>query len=110
MIKLMILVKRKAELSSEAFKEHLSITHAGLVRDCPATGKYVRKYVQSFCVAGEPDDRSFDGAVELWFDSLEDMDRFFADPNYLATVRPDEPRFAALEKCFFLTTEEAQVI
>lgn len=110
MIKLMILVKRNTELTHEAFREHLSVDHARLVRDCPASAKFVRKYVQSFRVAGEADDGSFDGAAELWFDSLQDMDRFFTDPDYLATVRPDEPRFADLEKCIFLTTEESQVI
>lgn len=110
MIKLMILVKRNSELTHEAFREHLSVNHARLVRDCPASAKYVRKYVQSFHVAGETDSGSFDGAAELWFDSLQDMGLFFADPDYLATVRPDEPRFADLEKCIFLTTEEVQVI
>ncbi len=110
MIKLMILVKRNSELTHEAFKEHLSINHARLVRDCPASAKYVRKYVQSVGIAGETDGGSFDGAAELWFDSPEDMNQFFADADYLATVRPDEPRFADLEKCIFLTTEEIQVI
>jgi len=109
-IQLMILVKRNSELTHEAFKEHLSMNHARLVRDCPASARYVRKYVQSFRIADEVDGGLFDGAAELWFDSPQDMDRFFADPDYLATVRPDEPRFADLEKCVFLTTEEAQVI
>ncbi len=46
MIKLMILVKRKAELSSEAFKEHLSITHAGLVRDFRYTNLMIQLLIR----------------------------------------------------------------
>jgi uncharacterized protein (TIGR02118 family) len=110
MIKLMIMVRRNPALNPSQFRDHLSQVHSRLVRDCPASRELVRKYVQSYAVQGLNDETAFDGAAELWFDNASDMDRFFSDPAYLATVRPDEPRFADLENCIFLVTEEAQII
>lgn len=110
MIKLMIMVRRNPTLAPNEFRDHLSRVHSRLVRDCLASSKYVRKYVQSYALQGMNDEMAFDGAAELWFESAADMDRFFSDPAYLETVRPDEPRFADLENCIFLVTEEAQII
>lgn len=108
MIKLMIAVTRRAGMTPEAFREHLGSVHAALVRDCPATRRYVRRYVQSYTLAGTP--ARYDGAAELWFDSVDDMNRFFADPDYLANVRPDEARFADLEASAFFVTEERRIV
>ncbi len=112
MIKLMIAVKRAPGLSPAEFREHMKSVHAVLVRACPATEKYVRKYVQSYTLATEGSDQEppFDGAAELWFDSKDDMTSFFADPNYLADVRPDESRFADMERTVFFVTEELQIV
>ena len=112
MIKLMIAVKRAPGLSPDAFREHMKTVHAVLVRTCPATKKYVRKYVQSYTLASDEYDQEqpFDGAAELWFDSKDDMTSFFADPNYLADVRPDESRFADMGKTVFFVTEELQIV
>lgn len=110
MIKLLILVRRNPALSHEQFRHHLSQVHAPLVRACPATKSYVRKYVQSYRLGDATGPADPDGAAELWFDSRDDMDRFFSDPHYLEVVRPDEPRFADLENSIFMVTEEAQIV
>lgn len=110
MIKLMIFVKRNPNITHAEFRQHLSVNHAKLVRDCPASAKYIRKYVQNYRADPSDDAAPFDGAVELWFDSKEDMDTFYSHPQYLNDVQPDEPRFADLSKCIFLATEEAQII
>lgn len=112
MIKLMIAIKRKPGLTHEQFREHLSSLHAQLVLACPATRKYVRKYVQSYTLPSSApgQGKAFDGASELWFDTTEDMDRFFADPDYLADVRPDEGRFSDLDETAFFVTEERQIV
>ena len=39
-----------------------------------------------------------------------DMERAFADPDYLANVRPDEPRFIDIAGCMSFVTEENRVI
>ncbi|TDN69990.1 EthD domain-containing protein [Paraburkholderia sp. BL10I2N1] len=111
MVKLIIAVKRKPDMTIEAFRRHLSVTHADLVRNCPATAKFVRKYVQSYALwnGDALEEPAFDGAAELWFDSIDDKDRFFADPDYLDGVRPDEIRFADMSRTVFFLTEENQV-
>jgi len=117
MIKLIIAIKRKSSFTQEEFREYLSTTHAKLVRECPASQKFVRKYVQSYTLPIGIDGRQldtssqgFDAASELWFDTTEDMQSFFFNPDYLANVRPDESKFSDMEHCVFFVTEERQII
>ena len=109
MIKLIVAVRKRADLSVEAFQEHWRTRHSELVRNCPATEKYVRKYVQCHTLADQYGDGAvpFDGTAELWFDSVEDKDAFFSDPDYLRDVNPDEATFADMtETVFFVTAEQ----
>jgi hypothetical protein len=53
---------------------------------------------------------AFDGAAELWFDSIEDKDRYHIDPDYLALIRPDERRFANMTGTVFFVTAEETVL
>jgi hypothetical protein len=41
---------------------------------------------------------------------MEDMNRFYSDPDYLAGIKPDEGRFADMERTLFLVTQEEAVI
>lgn len=109
MIKLIVAVRKRADMSVEDFQEHWQNRHAELVRTNPATKRYVRKYVQCHTLPEqyETDDVPFDGTAELWFDSLADRDAFFSDPDYLRDVQPDEPKFADMtETLFFVVREE----
>ncbi|MEO8012492.1 MAG: EthD domain-containing protein [Dokdonella sp.] len=112
MVKLIVAIKRRADLSVEAFQQHWRTRHAALVLACPASARYIRGYVQCLTIAlayaqGEP---AFDGTAELWFDSDTDRARFFSDPDYLETVQPDEGRFADMTQTRFFLTEEHRVI
>ncbi|WP_160257568.1 MULTISPECIES: EthD domain-containing protein [Burkholderia] len=116
-MKLIIAVKRKPGFTREQFIEYLSETHAAIVRGCPASHRYVRKYVQSYTLQigidgkpMEPSLQEYDAVSELWFDSIEDVKSFFSDPEYLASVHPDEARFSDRDKCVFFITEERQII
>jgi uncharacterized protein (TIGR02118 family) len=112
MVKLFVAIVRRADISPEQFHEHWRVNHARLVRSNAACIRYMRKYIQCHTLpaeyaAGKP---PFDGVTELWFDSVEDKDRFFSDPDYLREVKPDEPRFADMTKTvFFLTNEEVVI-
>lgn len=112
MVKPIVAVKRRADLSVEAFQQHWRHRHAPLVLARPATARYIRGYVQCLTIPagyaeGEP---AFDGSAERWFDSDADRARLFSDPDYLATVQPDEGRFADMAQTRFLLTEEHTVI
>jgi len=112
MVKLIVAVRKRADLSVEEFQQHWRETHARLVRECPATQKYIRKYVQCHTLPETYTDAAvpFDGTAELWFDSVQDKDAFFTDPDYLREVQPDESRFADMSQTVAFVTGEIPVI
>ncbi len=112
LIKLIVAVRKRADMSVEEFQAHWRTGHAELVRNCPATQKYVRKYVQCHTLPDQyaSGDVAFDGTAELWFDSVADKDAFFNDPNYLRDVKPDEERFADMSRTVFFVTAEEPVL
>lgn len=67
MFKVMILLKRKENLSFEDFRSHWLNHHAVLVRQLPG----IRKAVFNF--SGNDDEQGYDGVSELWFDSEQDF-------------------------------------
>lgn len=112
MIKLIVAIRRNPAMSPAEFHDYWRTEHARKVRALAATERYVRRYVQAHTLeseyaAGEP---SFDGTAELWFDSAEDRDSFYSDPEYLALVAPDEPVFADMTRTLFFTTTEEVVV
>jgi uncharacterized protein (TIGR02118 family) len=111
-IKLIVAIRKRSDMSVEDFQSHWREKHAALVRENLATKRYVRKYVQCRTRV-DPygnGDVPFDGTAELWFDSVADKDAFFSDPDYLHNVRPDEARFADMSRTVFFVTEEEVVI
>ena len=112
MIKLIVAVRKRKDMSVEEFQAHWRNRHAELVKSSPATQKYVRKYVQCHTLPDqyEQSDVAFDGTAELWFDSVSDKDAFFSDPDYLRDVQPDEARFADMSETVFCVTEEELVV
>jgi uncharacterized protein (TIGR02118 family) len=112
MVKFIVAIRKRADLSVEQFQKHWREDHARLVRECPATRKYIRKYVQchtlpeTYAGGAVP----FDGTAELWFDSVEDIDAFYSDPDYLRDVKPDESRFADMSETVAFVTGEIPVI
>lgn len=109
MIKLVVAIKRLPEMSAEEFQAHWRTNHASLVKNNPATLKYVRKYVQCHTMLTEYEqgEVAFDGTAELWFDTVQDKDAFFSDPDYLSSIHPDESQFADMTRTvFFMTVEE----
>lgn len=112
MIKLIVAVRKRADMSVEEFQQHWRTRHAPLVKNNAATSKYVRKYVQCHTRLDQYADGevAFDGTAELWFDSVADKDAFFSDPDYLRDVQPDEERFADMSRTVFFVTEEEFVL
>jgi len=112
MVKLIVVIKRNAAMSPEEFHRYWRVEHAAKVRSIPATSRYIRRYVQAHTTDAEyaAGDPAYDGTAELWFDSSEDRNAFFSDPDYLAVVAPDERIFADMERTRFLLTTEEDVI
>ena len=112
MIKLIVAIRKREDMSVEDFQNHWRTNHASLVKSNPATSRYIRKYVQCHTLPEQYADgeAAFDGTAEIWFDSIEDKDAFFSDPDYLREVQPDEARFADMSRTVFFVTQEESVI
>ncbi|MDQ2671109.1 MAG: EthD domain-containing protein [Gemmatimonadota bacterium] len=112
MIKLIVAIRRNPAMTPAEFHRYWRTEHARKVRAIPACDRYIRRYVQAHTAdeayeSGEP---AFDGTAELWFDSLADMNAFYSDPEYLATVQPDEKVFADMSATLFFVTREETVV
>jgi uncharacterized protein (TIGR02118 family) len=73
----------------------------------------VRKYVQCHLVQGAAPlgaAGDYDGVAELWFDSVEELEKAFNEPRYLEIIRSDELKFVDLSKCLSFLTEEVPVV
>jgi uncharacterized protein (TIGR02118 family) len=111
MIKLVACLRRKPGVSVNDFHSYWKDTHGPLVKGVPQFFRYVRKYVQGHTlndpVPGFPPQAApFDGVAELWFDSVADISKAFAEPRYMEIIRPDEQKFLDLANCSIFVVEE----
>ena len=102
MLKAIVLLKRKADLSSAQFIDHYENRHVPLVREVlPTIGKYVRNYLDTESVSagrqeGDGPSLYFDVITELWFDDQPAYDSFIEalyDPEVSRRLQEDEDRF-----------------
>ncbi len=107
MIKVIGLIKRKPGISRQEFLRHWKEDHGPLVMSIPQLARHIRKYVQVHRVSVPALDAQerygqtalpaeYDGAVEMWFDSPEEMQNAFAvlaDPVICRRLREDEDSF-----------------
>lgn len=109
MIKFTILLRKRKEMSFEAFVAYHKTNHAPLFSSLPEVKQYVRKYVQGHATAvslpGLPPPE-YDGTTELWFDTVEDIGKVFGSEDYMRIIRPDEAKFLDLAGCGFLVCQE----
>lgn len=113
MVKFLILLRKRPDMSHEDFVHHHKFNHAPLFTSLPEVQQYVRKYTQchtmQVSLPGLPD-AYYDGTTELWFDDIESIGKVFSSQDYLQQIRPDEEKFLDLHKCGFLVTTENPVI
>jgi uncharacterized protein (TIGR02118 family) len=114
---LIVCIKRKPGLSSEAFTTYWQETHAPLLKSCTDFTRHLHHYTQHaiadrdspiaklFGVSGE-----YDGVAVLEFQSANAMRQAFAEPAYLKDVQPDEGNFVDLENCQSFITAPNTVV
>jgi uncharacterized protein (TIGR02118 family) len=88
------LAPRKSGLTIPEFQTHWRTAHAAVVKGMAG----LKRYWQNHAVLradGEPllPWTGFDACAQIDTDSLADLDRAFASPHYLTTVKEDEYRF-----------------
>ena len=92
MFKMMILLKKKSNLSDEDFARYWIETHAPLAKRMPGLRKYGVNVVRP--PANRPSE--YNGVVELWFDDVASMKKAFTSPEGAATQKDTEAFTAGL--------------
>ena len=117
MIKLVFLMRKRADVSREDFYEHWKGNHARLVTGHAQELK-IRRYVQSHAIAPEylgafrpewDEGQGWDGTAEVWLDSLEVLAGSRGTPEMDAIqneLLADEAGFVDLERSTVIITVE----
>lgn len=77
MVKLIALLKRKAGMTREQFKTRWLIDHTKLSSRLPECREYRINIALHHQPAGDGVEPLYDGTAELWWDSVESMERCF---------------------------------
>lgn len=121
MVKLVLIIKKRADMSQADFENHWRTTHAQVVQKHAETLR-IKKYVQSIGFQSEvvaqlraergwTSEAGVDGVAELYWDSEEDMAVGMSTPEGQAAMKElgeDEPNLG--DAVDVLMTEENVVI
>ncbi len=106
MVKFIVVLYRRPELTPEQFRRHLREIHGPMAKDLPG----LRKYVQSL-VCGDPKRKppGWDAVVELYFDDWSSMEAAWASPQGAASDA-DLPAFADSTRTTWSAVDEITVL
>ena len=105
MLKALIFLSRRADLSRDAFDRHLRETHLALVAQLPGLRRLVLNHVQSGPDEPPPD---YDAIAEDWFDSPEAVQAALASPAGQA-INADAATFVDVSRLRLLVVQEETV-
>ena len=121
MIKLVYIVKKRADISEKDFHEYWLKTHGPLVRGF-AKSMRAKKYVQSHTISEDAGKQirntrpkmkdTYDGITEVWWDSLEDFSGGGSVKDGAEAARAllaDESKFIDFEHSSIFLTEEHEI-
>lgn len=113
MIKTITLLKRRSDLSMEAFIAHYETVHARIGETYLASGAlhYARRYLHP---VGEAVDKPYDVVMEIWFADRAAFDRtltMLQEPGPAAEIAADEARLfdRAANRMFFVEEHESDL-
>jgi uncharacterized protein (TIGR02118 family) len=104
-VKVIVLLPRRADISPEAFGQHLRETHLPLVTKLPGLRRLVLNWVLPDPNEPPP---AYDAVSEDWFDDAAAMGAALATPEGQA-VAADMPNFQDLSRVALLVVEEEDV-
>jgi uncharacterized protein (TIGR02118 family) len=102
MLKFMVVLYRRTELSHAEFRRHLEQVHAPLVKTLPGLRRYTQNYFRPDPKRKAP---GWDAIVEVYFDSWDAMEAAWATPQGAASDA-DLPAFADLSRTTWSVVEE----
>jgi len=106
MLKFMVVLFRRRELTADQFRRHLEDVHAPLAKALPGLKKYKQNYVTADPKRNHP---GWDAIVELYFESREIMDAAWVSPQGAATDA-DLPHFVDLNRTTWSVVEEVTLM
>jgi uncharacterized protein (TIGR02118 family) len=105
MLKFMVVLYKRPDLTSEEFRRHLQQIHGPLAKALPG----VRKYIQNYVVDDPKRAPSWDAIIELYFDDWPSMEAAWASPQDAASDA-DLPAFADLTRTTWCAVDEVTVL
>lgn len=105
MLKFMVVLYKRPDLTQEAFRHHLEETHGPLAKNLPD----LRKYVQNFVCPDPKRTPRWDAVVELYFDNWSSMEAAWASPQGAASDA-DLPAFADMTQSSWSVVDEITVL
>ncbi len=108
-VKFMGLSKRHPSMGHNEWCRYWIDVHGPLAHGIPEFTRYYGRYVHNYVIPDDPaeaDSLEFDGIVEEWLESPDDMAQCLAEPKYLEHVRPDELAFVDFSRSHMLLVEE----
>lgn len=109
MIKGFALIAKRADLDTAAFRRHWCEVHGPIALSIKTLKRYSQSHRSALPVPGF-DHVPYDGAAEIWFDSLKDLQDMPNNPDYINGAQADEPNFIDTAKLKFVATQEKVVI
>jgi uncharacterized protein (TIGR02118 family) len=104
MIKVIVLLAKRADISSEQFRRHLEENHLPQVECLPGLQRLVINHVLPAPDGPAP---AYDAVAEDWFDNAEAMQAAFASRQGQA-VNADTPHFADVGRMQLLVVQERE--
>jgi uncharacterized protein (TIGR02118 family) len=105
MLKFIVVIYKRPDLTQEQFRRHLQEIHGPLARNLPG----LRKYMQNFVCEDPTRKPGWDAVVELYFDNWSSMEAAWASPQGLASDA-DLPAFADLTRTTWAAVDEVIVL
>jgi uncharacterized protein (TIGR02118 family) len=106
MVKVIILLPRRADRGREEFRGYLDEKHLPLVRRLPGLQRLVVNYVVPGPDGAAP---SYDAVAEDWFESAEAMQAALASPEGQA-VYADAQNFTDMDRLAMLVVRESTIV
>lgn len=106
MLKFMVVLYRRPDLTREQFRRHLEQIHGPLAKALPGLRKYSQNHVTADSKRKDP---GWDAIVELYFDNWESMEAAWASPQGAASDA-DLLLFADLNRTTWSVVEEITVL
>ena len=105
MVKVIVLMPRRGDMSREDFRQYLRETHLPLAAKVPGLRRLVVNWVLPDPKGPPP---GYDAVVEDWFDDGMSMDTALASPELQAVVA-DEPNYMDTSRSMILVVDEETV-